>query len=115
MSLQKVSALTVIALSLAACGGGSGSPTAKSAPTAPSVKPGNQSKNDEAKKAEEKRKAEEARKAEEKRKAEEARKAAEALTRRAARAGIGGGIWQSETAGFDALNDLNAKQAAKAV
>ncbi|MFH6974228.1 toprim domain-containing protein [Neisseria sp. 23W00296] len=43
------------------------------------------------------------------------RKAAEALTRRAARAGIGGGIWQSETAGFDALNDLNAKQAAKAV
>ena len=41
------------------------------------------------------------------------RKAAEALTRRAARAGIGGGVWQSETAGFDALDELNAKQAAK--
>ena len=40
------------------------------------------------------------------------RKAAEALTRRAARAGIGGGIWQPETAGFDALDEMNRRQAA---
>lgn len=40
-------------------------------------------------------------------------KAARALSIRAARAGIGGGIWQPETAGFDALDELNAKQAEK--
>ncbi len=40
------------------------------------------------------------------------RKAAEALSRRAARAGIGGGIWQPETAGYDALDELNRRQAA---
>ena len=41
------------------------------------------------------------------------RTAAETLSRRAARAGIGGGIWQSETEGCDALDELNAKQAAR--
>ena len=40
------------------------------------------------------------------------RTAAEALSRRAARAGIGGGIWQPEAAGFDALDELNRRQAA---